>query len=270
MTQEQLNESTLILYEIIRKINDNSLSLASLPDFIIKVNEALTDDRKTIKDISTIIQHEVSLSARIMRIANSPALRGNSEITSISHAIQRLGLALVKNLAICVALTDRFTSTNLAHKLILDDILQQSIRISVISYMIAEHMAKGVLPESALVAGLVSKVGHLVTLRYLDDHPKYRSLNATETGKLLECVGDEVTLHLLRKWDFPIEILDFLYGIDPESTENLTRKGSFNLTHSYLRCVDDNLPMTGLCVVVDSLVREHHEELDSLRSVLPN
>jgi HD-like signal output (HDOD) protein len=157
--------SGLLYDEIKAKINSKSLKLAGLPDIILKVNSVLADDRKSMSDITKVVQNEIALSMRIVQIANSPALRGTHEIKSIGDAITRLGLVLVKNLAICVSIKDRFSSKNTLHREIMDREIHLSMQRSIYSFMIAKFMGAHVSPDMALIAGLVSNVGHLIICR---------------------------------------------------------------------------------------------------------
>ena len=258
-----------ILHELVKKINNNSLQLASLPEIIVKVNTVLSDDRKGINDIVKVIQHELALSSRIIQIANSPALRGNRDITSMNDAINRLGISLIKNLAICVSLKDRFNSKNLLHKDIMDEELRISNSRSVHGFMIAKYIAVGLSPETSLIAGLVSKIGQVVVIRYISDHPELRLLTTGEVRTVINEIGDEVGDIILRKWEFPAAIINAIYGRAGADLINpTTYRDVFMLVDSYLKftnIVPEVLPNYD---VISEILAANKEDLDSLESIL--
>ncbi len=122
--------SNQIKVEIILKVNNSTLALASIPDTIAKINMLLADEDASIVSIANVIQHDVALSARIIRIANSPVLRRNSDISSMSDAINRLGITLVKNLAIVVSMSDKFSSKNIRHADLMNQLTTCSVDFS--------------------------------------------------------------------------------------------------------------------------------------------
>ncbi len=62
-----------------------------LPAGIVQLSEALKDPEARIKKIAKIISTYPILSAKILRVVNSPAYSPNKKITSIQHAVVILG-----------------------------------------------------------------------------------------------------------------------------------------------------------------------------------
>jgi HD-like signal output (HDOD) protein len=260
--------SGLLYDEIKSKINNKSLKLAGLPDIILKVNEVLADDRKSIQDITKVVQNEVALSMRIVQIANSPALRGQVEIKSIGDAISRLGISLVKNLAICVSLKDRFNTKNMIHKELMDREIHKSMQRSIYCFMVAKFMGAKVSADMSLISGLVSNIGHLVVLRFINDDAKYQKLPAEYAEDIILAIGDKVGDLILLEWDFPREVPDALFG---NSTWNQTSIGSYSdvyaLVNSYLEYKTGNANPLPIHVQVDEMIKSHHEEFMSLEII---
>jgi HD-like signal output (HDOD) protein len=260
--------SKTILHEIIKQINKNALQLASMPDVIVKVNNVLNDDRKGVNDIAKVIQNEIALSSRIIQIANSPALRGNSEIKSMSDAINRLGISLVKNLAICVSLKDKFNSRNLIHKDLMAAEMLISNRRSVYGFMIAKHLVQGLTPEVSLIAGLVSKIGQTVVIRYMNDHAEYKTLTSVEVKKIVDEIGDEIGDLILRRWEFPTDIIDAVFGRVLGDIRNpTTYRDVYVIADKYISHFNTIKDTIQIYTDINEMLQKNKEDLDSLEAI---
>jgi HD-like signal output (HDOD) protein len=268
--QKMINElSKNIHFEIVKKINDNTLQLASLPDIIIKVNRVLADENKGMADIAKVVQNEIALSVRIIHVANSPALRGEREITSINDAITRLGIVLVKNLALCVTLKDKFDTKNMINKHIMEEEIHVSMQRSVIGFMIAKHLVDKLKPEMALIAGLVSKIGHIVVLRYMNDIPEYKVIPESEVIQIINTIGDDIGDVLLRRWDFPISIINSIFSRELTMVENQLESYTdvYKLSNKYLDYKQGKIATTELFGQIDTILEIHSDDVKSLEGM---
>lgn len=261
-------QSNIILCELIEQINNNSLALASLPDIITSINQKLLNDNINLNDVAAIIQRDISLSTRILRIANSPALRASKEITSILSAITRLGVNLVKNLALCVALKDKFTTGNLIFKTIMDDYIDSSVRHSAICLLVTKALNPKISHDSTMVAGLLGKIGHIVALRYINDSPEYSKIPALVVGKIVDEMGPSIGLSLLQKWGLPIDVIDCIYG-DATGTYDppITRRDVFEVTRLYLEFTHRDAEHLPIFDKMDHILIEYAHEFDDLISI---
>ena len=258
-----------IFHEIVKKINNNTLQLASLPDLIIKVNTVLADERKGLMDIANVIQHEISLSTRIIHIANSPAIRGSRPVVSVSDALNRLGIDLVKNLAVCVLLKDKFNTKNLVHKHLMVDALETSTLRSVYGFLISKYLVPDLIPEVSLISGLVSKIGHVVILRYINDTAEYKLLHDSTVLAIMEEYGDEISEVILRRWDFPTAIIDSTFGHTvPNTVAPETYHDVYVLTTKYIQYKAGEGEINEKFAAIDEVIAAHPEEYNSLAMLL--
>ena len=82
--------------------------LPTLPGVAIKILEAIQRETPNLKEISEIISSDAPLSARVLRVANSPFYGLSNKITSVHQAMVYLGLNTVKNLALSFSLLREF------------------------------------------------------------------------------------------------------------------------------------------------------------------
>lgn len=260
-------QSNIILCELIEQINNNTLALASLPDIIATINQKLSNESINLNDVASIIQRDVSLSTRLLRIANSPALRARQEITSISAAINRLGINLVKNLALCVALKDKFTTGNIIFKTIMDDYIDSSVRHSAICLLVTKILNPKLSNDSTMVAGLLSKIGHIVSLRYINDSVEYNKMPALYVGKIVDEMGPSIGLLLMQKWGIPIDVIDCIYGVATGSYDPpITRRDMFEVTRLYLEFTRHDAEHLPVFDTIDRILIQYAHDFNDLMS----
>jgi len=83
---------------IFELIKDNK-ELSSLPQVLAEVIRVADDDDSSAGDIAEVIMKDPALSARILRIVNSPFYGSMREISSINQSVVTLGTRAVKALA---------------------------------------------------------------------------------------------------------------------------------------------------------------------------
>ncbi len=97
--------------DLIRAIDQDELVLPTLPEVALQVREAAEDPDVSIQALSKVIGNDAALTARIIRVVNSPLLRSPKEITDLQMAISRLGINYTCNLATGLAMEQMFQAT---------------------------------------------------------------------------------------------------------------------------------------------------------------
>jgi len=80
----------------------------SLPKIYFELREALNDSDKTFQDLGDIISFDPALSARLLKIVNSPFYGFPSKIDTISHAISIIGRDQLTDLALATLVIYQF------------------------------------------------------------------------------------------------------------------------------------------------------------------
>ena len=75
-------------------------NIPTLPKVLTKISEEIDNDNFSIKNIGDLMSRDVSLSARILKIVNSPFYGFPQRIYSINHAIVLLGANVLKSIVI--------------------------------------------------------------------------------------------------------------------------------------------------------------------------
>src|SRR5690606_28158340 len=91
---------------------NDELVLPTLPGVALQVRDVAEDINATINDLAQIIARDPALSARIIKVTNSPLVRTSSPVTDLRTAIARLGITFTSNLAIGLAMEQMFQPTH--------------------------------------------------------------------------------------------------------------------------------------------------------------
>lgn len=83
----------------IKKIIMDTKTLPTLPGVISKLNTLSENDKTSMQELARIVTSDQILSARILRLANSPSY-GFYRVSTISNAMILLGVNVVKSLAL--------------------------------------------------------------------------------------------------------------------------------------------------------------------------
>jgi HD-like signal output (HDOD) protein len=191
---------------ILFDLENDRLTLPTLPEVAIKVRETIDDDDASITDVAQIIETDAALSARIIQVANSSLYRGLSSAATVQNAVMRMGLITVKNLAISLVMKQLFQATHPVVDRYLRSAWKQSTDVAALSAMIAKHYTK-LDADSALLAGLTHSIGLSPILVRAESDPEL--LNDTvKLEKLLEESAPIVGTEILKKWDFSEALVD--------------------------------------------------------------
>ena len=207
-------------------IVDHETSLVSFPDIYFKIKEVLESKTCSASDLARIVSTDIGLSAKILRLVNSPFYNFTSKIDSIDRAISLVGDREVSTLALGVSAINFFK--DIPPELIdMRVFWRHSLSCAIYSKLIAAAID---LPgESFFTAGLLHDAGRLIIFKNMPYGSVQTLLTArSEMLPLVEAerqvlgydhtqVGDL----LFKEWQMP----DFLRDIvanhhDPSHAQN--------------------------------------------------
>lgn len=182
----------------------NAVKLPTLPEVTLRVREVAADPDAGVEELAAEIVRDAALTARLIRIANSPMLRGRVEVRTLSQAVTRLGFYYVRDLSTALALEHTFAPRCEVAKQLMDRIGRRSREIAALSHVLARHCT-ALPPEQALLAGLMHFVGALPLLVALHEHDA-GGVDPDELFSLIERRHSGIGSTLLRHWRFPEDI----------------------------------------------------------------
>ena len=190
--------------EILGDIESDKLVLPTLPEVALKVREIAEDPDAGINDLAKVIGNDAAITARIIKVANSPLLRGAQEIEGLNMALMRLGMAYTCTIATGLAMQQMFQATTDMVDRRMREVWEKSSEIAGICHLLCKHSTK-LRPDLATLAGLTHKIGVLPILTYAEEHPALLSDSIT-LDQVIEALHTEIGDMILAKWDFPEEI----------------------------------------------------------------
>lgn len=190
--------------EIIAAIKADQLILPTLPEVALRVRDVAEDSDSSLDDLGKVISNDPALSARIIKVANSPVFRAAQEISDLKMALMRLGMEYTANIATGLAMEQMFQATSNIVDRRMREVWQRSSEIAGICHVLCRHRTE-LRPDQATLAGLVHQIGVLPILTYAEEHPvllKDSFSLDTVIKKIHPIIGDAI----LKKWEFPKEL----------------------------------------------------------------
>jgi len=185
-------------------IDSDKLVLPTLPEIALKVREVADDDNASIKQLGDVISTDAALTARIIKVANSPLFRAPREIEDLNMALSRLGMQYTCNLATGLAMEQMFQATSDIIDKRLRSVWGRSSEIAGMCHVLCKHRTK-LRPDQAALAGLVHQIGVLPILSYAEDHPSLMRDSFT-LDSVIEEVHPQLGVKILTTWEFPTEL----------------------------------------------------------------
>jgi len=191
--------------EIIRK----SENLATLPGIAMEILAAVRNEKAGLNEIADILSKDPPLSAKVLRMINSPFYGLPRKVTSVPLAVNLLGINTVKNLALSFSLIRNYNQGNgssFDHTLF----WKNSLIAAVAAKLIGEQLlASGA--EDVFFLGLLHNIGVFVLSQCLPE--KYELVaKEVEAGsctdheaekKIIGINHMQVGGFLVDKWGLP-------------------------------------------------------------------
>ena len=186
-------------------------ALISLPDVVLRLNSLVEDEHSTVTDIGNLFAQDPSLTAQILKIANSPRDRNQSSIDSVTRATTLLGANRIRDMALSACMSDAMAG--IPNPLVSNDTFwYHSLNCAVIS----KSLANNCLPAQAdalFTCGLLHDIGQLVlfhklpelafqALAYLAADSDDPDVAAAER-RLIGVDHTQVGAALARNWSLP-------------------------------------------------------------------
>lgn len=212
--------------DVVIALLDDVEGLVSPPDVCMRVFELIHSPLTGTREIAAVVGVDPSLTARLLRIANSAFYGFSGKIDTISRAVTVIGTTELYQLVLSVSAVQTFT--NIPNELVkMDTFWRHSIYTGLLARALAVR-ASVLHPERLFVAGLMHDIGSLVLYH---QHPE------AMRDILLLAEGDEEVLYqaelerfqfthagiggeLMNRWRLPVELVEAVtWHHEPEKAE---------------------------------------------------
>ncbi len=188
---------------------NKSLELVSPPTTYTQINELMNDPNSTANDISTIINTDLALATRLLKVVNSSFYIFPSQIDTISRAITIIGMRELTQLVLATSVINSFKGIP-SDLINMDDFWKHSLACATTARAIAQCCGQRPT-EQFFVAGLLHNIGSLVLYQSVPELAK-ESINSAQLGhdviykaeqRVLGFDHTEVGQALIQAWRLP-------------------------------------------------------------------
>lgn len=204
----------------LKKLIMDTKTLPTLPGVITKLNSLSENEKSSVQEMARIVASDQVLSARILRLANSPSY-GFYRVSTISNAMILLGVNVVKSLALSSSIFEIMEKNSVG-------LWEHSLGTATAANIIAKKLA---LPEVEEIstAGLLHDIGKVIIgLKCAEKVQEMRALiktdelYITEAEKtVLDTDHAEVGGWLSKSWFLPDKLSEpITYHHDVSKSED--------------------------------------------------
>lgn len=253
--------------------------LPALGASVAKVVQLSSSEDQDIQELANFILSDVSITQRVLRIANSVKFRtASGPCTLISKAIMVIGLDNVRSIALTALLIDKLSDRKKAAR------LRSEFTCSFFASILAREVAErtpSANAEEVSIGALFKNLGRLLVVSF--DLPLHEAIvelarmeNISENQAALKTIGmtyDELSAMVVRDWGMPESIAQAVEAspLAPAHYTHLTRKEQAQVLIAFSS-------QTAYCIagstgqqrerMLTQVLRRYGESLDIERSTL--
>ena len=182
----------------------------SMPTFIVKAVELLSDPAVDLDQVSNAIRYDPGLTANILRFANSAQYGDARAVHDVHEALVRLGVKKALELTVAYGIADNLIASLSGYNLEPKELLKHSVSVAVTSEKLCRVLDIE-LPSMLFTAGILHDLGKVILDEFIGKY--YQELNTCmEEGqfffeeaeeKVIGISHAEVGAELLRLWRLP-------------------------------------------------------------------
>lgn len=187
-------------------VETDQIKLPTLPEVALKIRTAVEKETHSAEDIARLLAQDPALSARLLQLANSPLYRARTEIDNLQMAITRLGIRIVKDLVVMLAIKQAFKTSNKALDEEFRKVWLTSIDVAAVCRVLAQTQ-QNIDNEQAVLAGLIHNIGILPVIELANKQPEL-FMGAPSIPAIASEIQARLGDKILRFWNFPQSLID--------------------------------------------------------------
>ncbi|MCW8855369.1 MAG: HDOD domain-containing protein [Gammaproteobacteria bacterium] len=193
-----------------------SVKLISLPDVYVRLKSVMNTPNSSMSDIAMVIAHDPALTARLLKLVNSPFYGFAANIDTVTHAINLLGTEQVEELVFATTIVNSLTGFS-NDTMNMYDFWFKSVYCAVTARLLA-FTCDDMDTERPFVTGLLHDIGHLIMYCEIPDECRPAIVTAEEKQLDLyiaerDVLGfdyAQVGSDLLSSWGLPASLIEII------------------------------------------------------------
>ena len=205
----------------------DNVVLPTLPNIFVKINETIMNPRSSAYEIAGVISKDTSLTARLLKMANSAFYGFPAPIDSIQRAVTIIGAKQLTTMSYAINIIDAFKNVP-ADVLDMASFWLHSVTCGICARLLAGY--KNIQnTERLFVAGLLHDIGRLLLYQHASADMGRLLVRARSDGRLLynleyetlNCDHTTVGARLVKKWKLPAMLEDIVnFHHTPQKSHN--------------------------------------------------
>ncbi|WP_353685373.1 HDOD domain-containing protein [Thermodesulfovibrio sp. 3462-1] len=205
--------------DVIAKI-EKIESLPTIPPILKKILSVIEDPRVSLQKITDFVSSDPTLTARVLKMVNSPVYGFPGRISSVSHAMVILGLNAVKGLLLGVSVFEIMQKNMIG-------LWEHSLSTAIFARIIAMKRQLQA-PEEISIGALLHDIGKVIfIMAFKDEYMKIINSAQEKASFLYEIERQyfglthaEVGGIIAKKWKFPQKLIEpIMYHHRPQLAE---------------------------------------------------
>lgn len=205
-------------------------NLPTLPEVANRLLRIINDPTTTAVDVANLISRDLSLTSKVLRLANSAFYGIPRTVTTVQNAVVILGLKVINTMVFSITVVKMFPGDGRNELFSRKKFWAHSLACAVLARQLALRMRKFTLfdPEECFCAGLIHDIGRIVLDQYFHENFLKAIQKAMEEGIPLTQAENEVFGFnhtdvgdwLTSRWELPQDIrVPIVYHHSPGKTE---------------------------------------------------
>lgn len=198
----------------VNQIIDNVEKLYSLPTIYHQLDAAINDPHSSTAQIGNIISEDTSLTARLLKLANSAFFNFPSKVDTITMAVSIIGTRQIRDLALATSVIEMFDGIP-EDVINMESFWQHSIACGV-SARVLGMMRHSNNVETFFVTGLLHDLGSLAiysqapkAAKKILDYVKGKQIALSDIEKKVMTADHSIVgSMLLKKWKLPHHLVE--------------------------------------------------------------
>ncbi len=191
--------------------------LPSLPKIYQELNAAIADENTSTQYIAEIFAGDMVLSAKLLQLVNSPYFGLNRVVSSLTDAINLIGLKKLNNLVLSVHVKTAFPVSKPETERYMQYLWQDAARVAELARLIAlSEKQQEDRPDQAYLGGLLHNMGLLIFLSRGGDklNALMEQVKNTDTPvveletAIFGFTRSEAAAYILSLWKIPPRIIE--------------------------------------------------------------
>ena len=211
----------------LKKIISRIEEIPTLPIVSQKILDVMSDPDASYKDIVNVVEYDQALALKILKVANSSFYGSINKISSLEHAMVKLGMNEIKSIILGISVHNFFSGDGKG-LFDIDKFWTHSIVCSQVSKYLGNYFR---LKNNNMLflGGLIHDMGKVVIHQYFNDEflSIIEYINTNHSGfseaekAVIVTTHYQIAAKLLNQWKFPKEvIMNVLYHHAPWGDEN--------------------------------------------------